>query len=107
MDLYKWAYKFYPWTPSDLLADCFLFALEIRELDMQGSPYDVTEFGLEPIPIETPEGRALYQEKQQDLSLRSQPLRKKLHAHYAYLLASRFPASWRRALMGDRGRSPA
>ena len=52
MDLYKWAYKFYPWTPSDLIADAFELAVEIREIDMRASPYDLGVYGFEPITIE-------------------------------------------------------
>ena len=55
MDLYKWAYKLSPATPGELVADCFELAVEIRELDMQASPYDLREHGYEPVAIETPE----------------------------------------------------
>ena len=30
MDLYKWAYKLSPLVPSELVADCFELAREIR-----------------------------------------------------------------------------
>lgn len=80
MDLYKWAYKLAPFTPSELLADCFAFAREIREIDMRASPYDCTSLGLAPIAIETPEGRADYERRQRDFAERSQPLRTRLLA---------------------------
>ena len=32
MDLYKWAYKLDPFVPSELVADCFALAAEIRDL---------------------------------------------------------------------------
>ena len=41
MDLYKWAYKLDPFAPSELVADCFALALDIRSLDMRASPYDL------------------------------------------------------------------
>ena len=61
MDLFKWCYKLNPWISSELTLDCFFLAVEARELDMRASPYDLTEFGYEPIRIERPEGREAYQ----------------------------------------------
>lgn len=86
MDLYKWAYKFYPWTPSNLIADAFELAVEARTIDMQASPYDLSTMGLEPIKIETPEGREIYKSRQQEVWLRGKPIRKKLIKHYTSLL---------------------
>lgn len=78
MDLYKWAAKSMPWSGSDLLLDCFELALELRSLDMRASPYDVSEWGLEAVRIETREGRRLYEDEQKRLSLAAQPLRERL-----------------------------
>ena len=64
MDLYKWAYKIYPYISSDLIADCFELAKECRIIDMQASPYDVSSLGVEKIAIETKEGRNEYISKQ-------------------------------------------
>ena len=58
MDVYKWATKLGPVVPGDLLLDCFELARDIRTLDMRASPYDVTSYDLEPIAIETAEGKA-------------------------------------------------
>jgi hypothetical protein len=80
MDLYKWAFKLAPFTPSELIADCFALAREIREVDMRASPYDCTALGLAPIAIETPEGRADYERLQRGFAERSQPLRVRLIA---------------------------
>ena len=60
MDLYKWSYKLSPLVPSELVADCFALAREIRELDMRASPYDLAELGYEPVAVETPAGRPEY-----------------------------------------------
>lgn len=87
MDLYKWAYKLAPFTPSELMADCFALAREIREVDMRASPYDCTSLGLAPIAIETPDGRADYEHHQRDFAERSQPLRSRLLALCERLLA--------------------
>lgn len=76
MDLYKWVYKFHPWLPSDLLWKAFLLAREIRYFDMQASPYDLSEYGLEPVRIETPEGRKQYTALQKEFAGKSSVLRR-------------------------------
>jgi len=78
MDLYKWAYKVSPAIPSDLTADCFDLAREVRELDMRAAPYDLRPLGYEPVKIETPDGKATYVEAQRDFATRAQMLRLKL-----------------------------
>lgn len=78
MDLYKMSMWFQPLVGSDLVTDSFALAREARTLDMQASPYDVSEFGLEPIPVETAEGRAEYARHQRTLMNTAQPLRARL-----------------------------
>jgi hypothetical protein len=80
MDLYKWAFKLAPFTPSELIADCFELASHIRTLDMRASPYDLTSLGYSPICIETPEGRAEYESLQRDFAAMAAPLRQRLQA---------------------------
>ena len=80
MDLYKIAYKLSPLTPTDLLWRCFELAREIRQLDMQASPYDVSSHDLPPVRVETPEGRAEYVRRQRAFSDRAVPLRTELLA---------------------------
>jgi hypothetical protein len=75
MDTYKWATKLSPLVPSDLTMDCFDLAMEIRLLDMQASPYDLSGYDLEPVPIETAAGKAAYVERQRDFAQRSNALR--------------------------------
>lgn len=87
MDLYKWAFKLAPFTPAELTADCFELARDIRTLDMQASPYDLQALGFEPVPIETPGGRATYEQRQRAFSERARPLRARLIALCARLLA--------------------
>lgn len=87
MDLYKWAFKLAPFTPAELIADCFALARDIREVDMRASPYDLEKLGFAPIRIETPEGRAEYEAHQRDFATRSQPLRLRLIALLERLLA--------------------
>lgn len=78
MDLYKWAAKAMPWIGSDLLWDCFKYAVRCRELDMRASPYDCSTLGYQAIPIETETGRAEYEHAQRALTAESQPLRQRL-----------------------------
>jgi hypothetical protein len=80
MDLYKWAYKLDPYVPSELVADCFELALDIRSLDMRASPYDLAQLGYAPVRIETPEGRARYRREQAGFTERARPLRARLIA---------------------------
>jgi hypothetical protein len=86
MDLYKWAYKLDPYPPSELVADCFELALDIRSLDMRASPYDLAPLGYAPVRIETVAGRARYRREQAEFSERARPLRARLIAVCAELL---------------------
>lgn len=80
MDLYKWAVKLGPLVPGELLLDCFELARDIRELDMRASPYDLVDWGYEPVPIETPEGKAEYVAAQRGFADRAAGLRAQLLA---------------------------
>jgi hypothetical protein len=75
MDLYKWCYKLAPLIESDLVFDCLRLAADARELDMRASPYDLRDYGFEPIAVETPAGRAEYVRAQQCIAERAAPLR--------------------------------
>jgi hypothetical protein len=78
MDLYKWAYKLSPLVPSELVADAFALARDIRTLDMRASPYDLAYLGYSPVRVETPEGRAEYAAAQRAFAVRAAPIRKRL-----------------------------
>lgn len=86
MDLYKWAFKLYPWISGSLLRKAFFNALEARKIDMQASPYDATEFGLEPIKIETEAGRKEYLDRQTEIYENSIPIRVQLISEYEKVL---------------------
>lgn len=88
MDLYKWAFKLAPFTPSELVADTFELACAIREIDMRASPYDLAALGYPPIAIETPAGRAEYEQHQRTFATRGEPLRARLLAICERLLAA-------------------
>jgi hypothetical protein len=80
MDLYKWSYKLSPLVPSELVADCFALARDIRTLDMRASPYDLDALGYPPVRIETAAGRAEYAAAQRGFADRAAPLRARLVA---------------------------
>ncbi|MBL1074013.1 3-methyladenine DNA glycosylase [Nocardia sp. 2] len=88
MDLYKWGFKLTPLIDSDLLFDCFELACAARELDMKASPYDLLDYGYDPIRIETPSGRAEYVRAQADIVARAEPLRARLLTACRDLLAA-------------------
>ncbi|WP_341974470.1 3-methyladenine DNA glycosylase [Microbacterium sp. LWO13-1.2] len=78
MDLYKWAMKLGPLVPGELLLDTFELARDIRLLDMQAAPYDLTAWGVEPVRIETVDGKAEYVRRQRGFADRGALLRRRL-----------------------------
>jgi hypothetical protein len=86
MDLYRFCYKIAPWIESELLADAFELARFAREIDMRASPYELREFGFEPIRVETADGRAEYVRLQRKISELAQPIRHRVLAAYRRLL---------------------
>ncbi len=78
MDLYKHAFRLSPLVSSDLVADCFELAWDIRTLDMRAAPYDLADLGFEPVRIETADGKAAYVEAQRGFAERGAPLRARL-----------------------------
>ena len=88
MDCYKWAFKLGPLVDSELVVDCLELAADARELDMRASPYDLRDYGFEPIAIETPAGRAEYVRIQQRVAERAVPVRARLADRCDALLRS-------------------
>lgn len=80
MDLYKWATKLGPLVPGDLWLDTFRLACDVRQTDMEASPYDLSEWGFTPVAVETREGRAEYVRRQRSFAERGQALRRRLMA---------------------------
>ena len=91
MDLYKHAFRLSPMVPSELVADCFELARDIRVLDMRASPYDLSGLDdgvFEPVRIETAAGKADYAAAQRGFAERGAPLRARLVEECDRLLAS-------------------
>jgi hypothetical protein len=94
MDLYKHAFRLSPLIPSDLVADAFELAWDIRVLDMRAAPYDLTGVRLDPtgeewtpVRIETVEGKREYAAAQAGFAERGAPVRAALLAECERLLA--------------------
>src|SRR3954453_12293937 len=86
MDLYKHAFRLWPLVGSDLVADCFVLAWEVRTIDMRAAPYDLAALGFPPIRIETAEGKQEYVAWQRRFADRAKPLREALEAQCRRLL---------------------
>jgi hypothetical protein len=88
MDLYKHAFRLTPMVCSDLVADCFELARDIRVLDMRAAPYHLADLGFEPVRIETPKGKQEYAAAQRRFAERGAPLRQRLVEECERLLAA-------------------
>jgi hypothetical protein len=85
MDLYKHAFRLWPLVGSDLVADAFELAWDVRITDMRAAPYDLTGVRLDPggdlwspIRIETAEGKQEYAAAQRGFAERATPVRSRL-----------------------------
>jgi hypothetical protein len=89
MDVYKWAGKLAPLISGELLLDCFELARDIRVVDMRASPYDVSDYGYDAIPVESAAGKRQYVHLQRGFTERGNALRERVleaihtarHAH--------------------------
>ena len=93
MDLYKHAFRLSPLIPSELVADAFELAWDVRILDMRAAPYDFTGLRLDPtgeiwspVPIETPAGKQAYAAAQRAFADRAAPIRQALIEECSRLL---------------------
>ncbi len=78
MDVYRWAFKFYPWINSELIWQAFDVAWQARWVDMKASPYDLSTLGYQNICIETREGAEEYVREQKRLYALAKPIREQL-----------------------------
>jgi hypothetical protein len=95
MDLYKHAFRLWPLVGSDLVADCFELAWEVRIVDMRAAPYDLSDTTLDPlgepwtpIAVDTPEGKQQYAAHQRRFARRAAPLRHRLVGECERLLGN-------------------
>ncbi len=104
MDLYRHAYRLTPLVPSELVADSFALAREIRVLDMRASPYDLSGLGYSPVRVETVAGKQEYAAAQRSFAERARPLRARLLGHCERLLAAADGASAGSRRFAETGR---
>lgn len=72
--------KLGPLLPGELLLDAFELARDIRLLDMEAAPYDLSDWGIVPVPIETAEGKSAYARRQREFAERGNALRRRMLA---------------------------
>jgi len=104
MDLYKHAFRLSPLIGSDLIADAFELAWDIRILDMRAAPYDFTGVVLDPtgeewtpVKIEIADGKAEYARLQRQFAERAKPIRATLIGECERLLSASPSANGRTA----------
>ena len=88
MDLYKHAYRLTPLVSSELVADCFALARDIRVLDMRASPYDLSGLGYDPVAVETPGASRSTSRRSAASPSAAAPLRQRLVEECDRLLAT-------------------
>lgn len=95
MDLYKHAFRLSPMVCSDLVADAFELAWDVRILDMRAAPYDLSGLRMDPtgeewtpIAVETTEGKREYAEIQRHFAERAGTIRRRLIEECERLLAA-------------------
>lgn len=100
MDLYSYVADMEAGAPGELLVDTLAAAFDAREVDMRSSPYDLSAWGLDPIPVESPEGRAVFVAHQRGWVARTQGLRAR------YLEAARVLEATNPTCPAGAGRPP-
>jgi hypothetical protein len=85
MDLYKHAYRLADAVGSDLIADAFELAWDVRIMDMRAAPYDLSGITIDPygiawtpLAIETADGKREYAELQRTFAERAGEIRRRL-----------------------------
>ena len=99
-----------PLVPSELVADCFELARDIRVLDMRASPYDLTALGYAPVRSRRPTGKQEYVAAQRAFAERGAPLRQRLVEECDAAAPAAEPPPWpepRPVAESDRGRGRA
>jgi hypothetical protein len=90
MDVLKIALKLQPFGDPSLVLRALELALQARRLDVAASPYDASMYGVDPICIETAEGRGQYRQEQLQLTLQARSIRTDLLSAYSSFLEFAF-----------------
>ncbi|WP_010541818.1 hypothetical protein [Dietzia alimentaria] len=102
MDLYAHVAAMEAGAPGELLLDTLRASFDAREVDMRSSPYDLSSWGLDPIRVETAEGRAEFVEHQRLWIRRTQALRHRFLDAVTRLEARAIPESRRTSFVQPR-----
>ena len=86
MDLIKLALRIQPFCNPELIRNALEIAIQGRRLDVAGSPYDCSSYGVQPIPIETSVGRNEFQLQQVELKDIATPVRQEVLEAYDVFL---------------------
>lgn len=103
MDLYSWVAAMEAGAPGELLLDSLVAAFEAREVDMRSSPYDLSAWGLDPLPVESPAGRAEFVAFQREWIRRTNRLRRRYLRAVERLETAAVPGT---TPTGQTGRAP-
>ena len=103
MDLLKIALRLLPFCSSHVLLQALDVALQARTLDVEASPYDVSLYTSNVVPVETREGRRVYRERQVGLMHRADPVRERLKDLYSVFLELAFDDHVLRGAMDHPG----
>lgn len=90
MDLLKICLKLQPYGDPQLLQRVLTTALAARRLDIAASPYDASSYGIDVVPVDTSEGRAMYRTQQLELMKQSECVRQDLLSAYNAFLSLAF-----------------
>jgi hypothetical protein len=90
MDLLKIALRLQPFCGAELVERILDVALRARRLDVAASPYDASAYGVDVVPVETPEGRAMYRKEQIAQMKAAEPIRRQLLKAYDEFLLLAF-----------------
>lgn len=106
MDIYAQAAAMEAGAPGELVIAALRAALDAREVDMRSSPYDLSAWGLPPIPVETAEGRAEFVAYQHAWIRRTQVLRARFLDAVTRLESAGTTAPLRSGVAGHAGVAP-
>jgi hypothetical protein len=90
MDLLKLCLRLSPFCDAVLLQRVLEISLAARKLDIAASPYDLSSYGVDAVPVETSEGRAQYKKEQISLMRAAEPVREDLLRAYDIFLEAAF-----------------
>ena len=86
LDLFRFAWKLSPFCSSGIVMDCLEMALKARRVDVAAGPYDCLEYGIDPILVETEQGKREYRNRQIQLMKEGKTVRDALIAQYEGLI---------------------